>query len=157
MNGLAEIIKNDNFPFRRAERCLFDYPLYKGRLEALKDELSYLDKLSSVQVQNYDSIPNSSGQPADRVSARLEKINDVELEILRIECFTKPVERLLKDLSSDEYLGSAKKEMLAILKLRYLEGNTWQSVTEHLTIGKGTFNVRRKELVKLAINYFNLK
>lgn len=143
---------DDNFGFRFAERCLYDYLENVARLEALRVELRALDSLSSVRVQKYDGIPGN-GEPQDTVSARLEKLERIEQHILSLERRTRPVEMLLADLSSPYVLEPARKEMLEILRLRYLHANTWERVMSILKIGKATFLRRRRELVDMAVRY----
>lgn len=140
------------YPFRFAERCLYDYKENVARLEALRVELRALDAMSSVRVQTYGGIPGN-GEPQDAVSARLEKIEKVEQNILSLERRTRPVEMLLADLSSPYVLEPARKEMLEILRLRYLHTNTWERVMESLKMGKATFVRRRRELVDMAVRY----
>ena len=140
------------YPFRFAERCLYDYLENVARLEALRVELRALDALSSVRGLAYDGAPGS-GEPYDAVSARLEKIERVEQNILFLERRTRPVEMLLADLSSPYVLEPARKEMLEILRLRYLHANTWERVMSILKIGKATFLRRRRELVDMAVRY----
>lgn len=143
---------DNDFRFRFAERCLYDYLENVARLEALRVELRALDAISSVRVQTYDGIPGN-GEPHDAVSVRLEKIEKVEQNILSLERRTRPVEMLLADLSSPYVLESARKEMLEILRLRYLHANTWERVMDSLQIGKTTFLRRRRELVDMAVRY----
>lgn len=143
---------DNDFRFRFAERCLYDYLENVARLEALRVELRALDALSSVRGLAYDGVPGG-GEPYDAVSARLEKIERVEQNILFLERRTRPVEMLLADLSSPYVLEPARKEMLEILRLRYLHANTWERVMSILKIGKATFLRRRRELVDMAVRY----
>lgn len=145
-------VTENDFYFRFAERCLYDYLENVARLEALRVELRALDALSSVRGLAYDGAPGG-GEPYDAVSARLEKIERVEQNILFLERRTRPVEMLLADLSSSYVLEPARKEMLEILRLRYLHANTWGRVMESLQIGKTTFLRRRRELVDMAVRY----
>jgi len=144
------------YPFRFAERCLYDYLENVARLEALRVELRALDALSSVRGLAYDGAPGS-GEPYDAVSARLEKIERVEQNILFLERRTRPVEMLLADLSSPYVLEPARKEMLEILRLRYLHANTWERVMNALRISQATFARRRRALVEMAERYLGVK
>lgn len=144
------------YPFRFAERCLYDYLENVARLEALRVELRALDAMSSVRVQTYDGIPGN-GEPHDAVSVRLEKIEKVEQNILSLERRTRPVEMLLADLSSPYVLEPARKEMLEILRLRYLYGNTWGRAMDELRIPQTTFARRRRDLVDMAGRYLGVK
>ena len=70
----------DNPAFRRAEGYLYGYKANVARLEVLRTDLKVLDALSSVGAQRYDAPPSEGG--ADPVSARLERIEKVEADIL---------------------------------------------------------------------------
>ena len=143
------------YPFRFAERCLYDYRENVARIEALRVELKSLDALSSVKVQTYDGIPGS-GWICDTVSERLERIERVEQHILFLERRTLPITLLEADLSSPYVLEPAKKEMLGILRLRYIHSSTWERTMAVLNIGKSTYLRRRKDLVGMAIRYLAL-
>ena len=89
---------DDNFGFRFAERCLYDYLENVARLEALRVELRALDSLSSVRVQTYDGIPGN-GEPQDTVSACLEKLERIEQYMLLLSCENfLPLKRFLQHL-----------------------------------------------------------
>ena len=45
------------YPFRFAERCLYDYKTNVARLEVLRADLRTLDALSSAKGQAYDALP----------------------------------------------------------------------------------------------------
>ena len=145
----------DNPAFRRAEGYLYGYKANVARLEVLRTDLKVLDALSSVGAQRYDAPPSEGG--ADPVSARLERIEKVEADILHLERWTRPIERLMEDLGSPFVLeGSVKRELLAILKLHYLGGNTWGRTVDELSLGRTTFFQRKKELVQTAARYLGL-
>ena len=141
------------YPFRFAERCLYDYLENVARLEALRADLRTLDALSSAKGQTYDALP-CLGYLRDAVSARLERIERVEQDILHLERRTLPVRRLHNDLRESYVLeGSPKMILRRILELFYLGENTWQATAEELGLGKTSFFQKRKELVELAIRY----
>ena len=48
---------DNDFRFRFAERCLYDYKTNVARLEVLRDDLRTLDALSSAKGQTYDALP----------------------------------------------------------------------------------------------------
>lgn len=142
-----------DYPFRFAERCLYDYLENVARLEALRAELRALDSLSSAGSPKYDGMP-TTGYPRDAVSARLERIEIVEQDILGLERRTLPIRRLYDDLREDYVLADSPKMILrGILELFYLGENTWQATAHELGLGKTSFFKNRRELVKLAIRY----
>lgn len=150
-----QILNEPVYPFKYAESCLYRYQEHKRRLETLRSELKYLERFSSsVGAQQYDAIPNSSSQPADRVSARLERILDLEDEIQRVQLKTVPVENLIKDLSESQ--DDRKKEMFEILEMRYLQGAKWPFIADSLSMSRNNCLSLRRELVRIAISYLGL-
>lgn len=144
------------YPFRFAERCLYDYKANVARLEVLRTDLKVLDAISSVKVQNYDGIPGS-GCPSDSVSGRLQRIERVEENILHLERRTLPIRRLYDDLRESYVLADSSKMLLrGILELFYFGENTWQATAHELGLGKSSFFEKRKELVGLTIRYLGL-
>ena len=106
-----------NFQFRFAERCLYDYKTNVARLEVLWADLRTLDAISSAKGQTYDAIP-CLGHLRDAVSARLERIEGVEQDILHLERRTLPIRRLYDDLREDYILeGSSRKKHFNIRSL----------------------------------------
>ena len=144
-----------DYPYRNAESCLYDYLENLSRIDALRVDLRMLGGTSSVKAQQYDAIPCSGGV-TDNVSARLERIEELEADILQLERRTKPVERLLADLSSPYVLEQGRKEMLEILRLRYLYKNSWEMTAEKLNMTKPTLYRRKKDLVIMAMRYMAL-
>lgn len=141
------------YPFRFAERCLYDYKANVARLEVLRTDLRVLDAVSSVKVQNYDGIPGS-GYPSDSVSGRLQRIERVEGDILHLERRTSPIRRLYDDLRENYVLADSPKMILrGILELFYFGGNTREATAEELGLGRTSFFEKRKELVELTIRY----
>lgn len=144
------------YPFRFAERCLYDYKANMARLEVLRADLRILDAASSVKVQAYDGVPGS-GDPQDAPSARLIRIEKVEEDILHLERRTLPIRRLYDDLRENYVLTDSPKMILrGILELFYLGENTWQATAHELGLGKSSFFEKRKELVRLTIRYLGL-
>ena len=144
------------YPFRFAERCLYDYKANMARLEVLRADLRILDAVSSVNVQAYDGVPGS-GDPQDAPSVRLIRIEKVEEDILHLERRTLPIRRLYDDLREDYILADSPKMILrGILDLFYFGENTWQATAHELGLGKSSFFEKRKELVRLTIRYLGL-
>ena len=141
------------YPFRFAERCLYDYKTNVARLEVMRTDLRILDAASSAKGQNYDGLP-CLGHLRDAVSARLERIENLEEDIQYLERRTEPIRRLYDDLRAGYVLeGSPKTILRGILELFYLGVNTWQATAEELGLGRTSFFEKRKELVELAIRY----
>ena len=144
---------DNDFRFRFAERCLYDYKTNVARLEVLRADLRTLDALSSAKGQAYDALP-CLGYLRDAVSARLERIENLEEDIRYLERKTEPIRRLYDDLRAGYVLeGSPKTILRGILELFYLGENTWQATAEELGLGRTSFFEKRKELVELAIRY----
>lgn len=144
---------DNDFRFRFAERCLYDYKTNVARLEVLRADLKVLDAASSVNGQNYDGLP-CLGYLRDAVSARLERIENLEEDIRYLERKTEPIRRLYDDLRAGYVLeGSPKTTLRRILELFYLGENTWQATAEELGLSRMSFFRRRNELVELSLRY----
>ena len=144
------------YPFRFAERCLYDYKANVARLEVLRTDLRVLDAISSVKVQNYDGTPGS-GYPSDSVSGRLQRIERVEEDILHLERRTLPIRRLYDDLRENYVLTDSPKMILrGILELFYFGENTREATAEELGLSRASFFRKKEELVRLSIRYLGL-
>lgn len=144
------------YPFRFAERCLYDYKANVARLEVLRTDLRVLDAASSVKVQNYDGIPGS-GYPSDSVSGRLQRIERLEEDILHMERRTLPIRRLYDDLRENYVLADSPKMILrGILELFYFGENTREATAEELGLSRASFFCKKEELVRLSIRYLGL-
>ncbi len=152
--GLSMAADNSE-AFKQAERYLYDYESNKRRIEMLKDELKYLDRFSSVGAQQYDNdTSKSTGRVTDRVAARLERIDEAELEIMRLELRTKPIERMTADFSGS--INRRKKDMLEILEMRYTQGATWPYIADSLSMSRNNCLALRRELIETAACYLRL-
>lgn len=144
------------YPFRFAERCLYDYKANVARLEVMRTDLRFLDAISSVKVQNYDGTPGS-GYPSDSVSGRLQRIERVEENILHLERRTLPIRRLYDDLRENYVLADSPKMILrGILELFYFGENTREATAEELGLSRASFFRKKEELVRLSIRYLGL-
>lgn len=144
------------YPFRFAERCLYDYKANVARLEVLRTDLRVLDAISSVKVQNYDGTPGS-GYPSDSVSERLQRIERVEENILHLERRTLPIRRLYDDLRENYVLADSPKMILrGVLELFYFGENTREATAEELGLSRASFFRKKEELVRLSIRYLGL-
>ena len=144
------------YPFRFAERCLYDYKANVARLEVLRTDLRVLDAASSMKTQNYDGTPGA-GYPSDSVSGRLQRIERVEEDILHLERRTLPIRRLYDDLRENYVLTDSPKMILrGILELFYFGENTREATAEELGLSRASFFRKKEELVRLSIRYLGL-
>lgn len=144
---------DNDFQFRFAERCLYDYKTNVARLEVLRADLRTLDALSSAKGQAYDALP-CLGYLRDAVSARLERIENLEEDIRYLERRTEPIRRLYDDLRAGYVLeGSPKMILRGILELFYLGENTWQATAHELGLSRASFFRKKEDLVRLSICY----
>lgn len=149
-------MKDKTYPFQFAESCMFNYLENAARVEALRDELRAVDRLSSAKIQQYEERIPCTGY-VDNVSSRTLQIDALESLIADLERHVNPITRLLHDLESPFNLSPERKEMLRILQVRYLHKNTWDRTVAFLKMRRETFAERRKDLVWLAIRYLGIK
>ena len=148
--------QKEQSPFRTAEGCLYNYRRNLSQIETLRQELKLLESSSAVKIQNYQ-MRFSGGDPSCPVEVRVEKIDDMEGHIAFLERWTLPITRLIADLGSAYVLqGSENAEMLKLLQVRYLGGNSWPKTVEELDIPETTVRRRRHLLVKKAMEYLCL-
>jgi hypothetical protein len=148
-------MKETNHRFQLAESCMYNYLENVARVAALRDELKLVDMETSVRGQSYEERTAPDGY-VDNIPARILKIDTLESLIKGLERWTKPIERLIADLESPYNLSPERQEMLGILRIKYLHGNTWDRTIEHLNMRRETFIERRKQLVFTAIQYLGL-
>jgi hypothetical protein len=146
-------VKEKTYPFQFAESCMYNYLENVARVEALRDDLKVVD--SSTVVQNYGEHTAPDGY-TDSVPARMLKIDMLESLIIGLERWTNPITRVITDLESKYNLSPKRQEMLEILKIRYLGGNTWERTIECLKINRRTFIKRREQLVAMVIRYMHI-
>jgi hypothetical protein len=133
---------------------MYHYLENVARIEALRDELKVVDA-STVGAQSYEERTAPDGY-IDNIPGRILKIDMLESLIAGLERWTKPITRLIADLESPYNLSPERQDMLGILRVRYLHGNTWDRTTEYLKMRKETFVERRKQLVHIAVRYLAL-
>jgi hypothetical protein len=85
------------------------------------------------------------------------RADEIESSIAVLERRVLPVARLIADLESPYNLSHERREMLDILRLRYLHQNTWERTIEYMKISGNTFGKRRKQLVELAACYLEVE
>ena len=142
--------------YRYAERCLFDFPDNKARLQSLQEMLEILEKGASVKAQNYDAFL-SGGGPSNPVAARVEHIEQLRDEVKRLEQKVNPIQRFVNDLKAHYVLNdSPKTDMLKIMQLYYFGRNALETVANELDLAMRTFYRKRQEIVKRAIYYMGL-
>jgi hypothetical protein len=134
---------------------MFAYVENLARLDVLRDDLEAAKRQSSIKAPNYDGTPPTMGY-IDNIPGRIIKAEALERLILDLERWTKPITRLLRDLENP-HSSPKRQEMLKILRVRYIHGNTWDRTIALLKMPRDTFSERRKELVKTVIRYMGLE
>ena len=140
--------------YRYAEKCLYDYRRNVACLEILRDDLRVEKAGTDVHAQSYQSVLDFGGDPSNPVQARMMRIEKLEERIRILERLTRPITRLIQDLTAPYVReGSVKAEMYSLMELYYFGQNTVEIVLSELHIGKhGMYNLRR-DLVKLLMRY----
>lgn len=141
------------YPFRFAERCLYEYHENVARLAALRERLATLYATSTAGVQGWDSTGHGSG-PSDPVATRELRIISLEDEISKLLQCTAPITRLMADLSAPYVLeGSVKFELAQVARLFYFGGNERKAICEKLGMEPRTLYDKRVKLVMMLIKY----
>ena len=150
--------KEIDFPFKFAEKCLYNFKANAARLKILREKLSELDKSMSMHGQSYEPINNNGGSNDNSpVAIRALKIASLEDEISTLSLRTTPIADLIKDLSGAEVLaGSRNAELMQIMNLFYFGQNSADAVAYELNISRRKFYRNREQLVKLAIKYLGV-
>ncbi len=137
------------YPFKFAERCLYEYPENRARLERMREDLK---RLSSASVQNY----NASGKPGtcDPVLSYVLRAGALEERIETLARRTDPISRLAADLESPDVMrDSPKAELARVMRLRYFGKNPPANVARELHLSDRQFRRRKQQLVTLAMKY----
>lgn len=110
----------------------------------------YEKNLACLEVSNYDLeiLKNSIYSTDETVVSRADKIEKLKSKIDILKKQTEPVTKLLRDLQGDKYL-------LSILRLYYFGLNKVDVVADYLHISRRYFFYKRKDLILMAIKYFN--
>ena len=144
------------YPFRFAERCLYEYQENVARLEKLRDRLSVLYVSSTAAVQNWN-VTHGKGAVSDPVAIRELKILNLEEEITRLAERTEPITKLKADLEAPYVLeGSPKYELAQVMKMYYFGGNDRKNAGEKLGMSRKTLYNKRKTLVKMVLYYMGI-
>ena len=126
-------------------------------LEILRGDLELKLSGSDVHAQNYQNPFGSSREPSSPVYSYFVSIETLESRIKHLERWTKPITKLIADLNNPYTLsGSKNADLLQILNLMYLGENPPKEVMSELKIPDRTFTRRRRELVRIAIDYLGL-
>jgi len=144
------------YPFRFAERCLYEYHENVVRLGKLRDRLAVLYASSTAAVQNWDAN-HGKGAVGDPVAIRELKILNLEEEIKRLAERTEPITRLVANLEAPYVLeGSPKFEMARVMRMYYFGGNNRKLVGRKLGMEPRTLYNWRKKLVNMLLGYMGL-
>lgn len=127
------------------ERCLWEYRENQGALILMREELS---ELKSIHGQNYS--PHSTNGVSDPVSDVAHRVIVLERKIQQIEKRIKPVSRLKEALMGSEMRVHHMRE---ILRLRYFEHESSETVIREMGISEATYFRRCGELKRLARKY----
>ena len=143
--------------FRYAEKWLYGYMKNMACLEILRGDLAVKLSGSDVHAQSYQSPFGFSGEPSSPVHSYFVSIEALEFRISHLERWTKPITKLQADLNNPYTLsGSKNTDLLQILNLMYFGENSPKKVMTELKISDRTFTRRRRELVRIAIDYLGL-
>lgn len=143
--------------FRYAEKWLYGYMKNMACLEILMEDLQVKLSGSDVHAQSYQSPFGGSGEPSSPVHSYFVNIETLQERIKYLERWTAPITRLIADLNSSYTLsGSKNVDLLHILNLMYFGENQPKEIMIELKIPKRTFTRRRRELVRIAIDYLGL-
>ena len=143
--------------FRYAEKCLYDYKQNMACLNVLRDDLRVEEAGTDVHAQNYQQPFGGTGEPSNPVESRQIKIDKLYERIHVLERYTKPITKMIENLTSPDSLNGSNNEVLMeILRLMYFGGNTPDAIVDKLKIARRTFFRLRRELVCVAIAYLAL-
>ena len=147
------MITEPEYPFRYAERCLYEYQGNVARLDALKERLAALYATSTAGVQGWSADGHGSG-PGDPVAVRELRIISIEEEIARLAERTEPITRLKADLEAPYVLeGSPKHDLARVMRLYYFGENDKARVLDSLGMSRKTLYNKRQALVRLTLFY----
>jgi len=143
--------------FKLTEKYLYDYKKNLAELDSLREDYTAEKNGSDVHAQNYEASLNTTGEPSNPPHEWVVKIEGMKTRIKKLDRYTKPITRLLNDLSAPENLRNSDYAMLLeILKLMYLGKNKPKDIYNELAISKTSFFRKRRELVYLAREYIGL-
>lgn len=145
------------YPFKYAERCLYDYPLNREKLERLAERLTELRSSSTMRSRGYEPVDRSSGS-GDPVAVRTFSIMSLEEEIARLTVRTKPITRLMYVLDAPFALEGTPLESLAkVARMHYFAKMPKAEIAARLGVTRQTVYNMRVRLVELVIKYMELR
>lgn len=145
----------DKVKFRYAEKCLYDYRTNLSRIEVLSEDLRVLRSGGDVHGLSYQMTFNFGADASDPVLEHVAKIQKLENQIKNLERVTRPITKLIHDLSTAKQ-GSINQELMKILELFYVGGMLLSDVMDELHRSRRTLSSRRYELVIKTIRYLGL-
>ena len=150
MNKIEDVSQS----FQFAERCMFHYLENLALIAALREDLRMADMQSSLKVCTYEEYLPTVGY-IDNVPRRILRMDMLKSLIARVERCTNPITRLLNDLDSP-HNSQERQDMLGILRVRYIQGNSPERSADYLKMARSTYYERRKRLVAMVISYMGL-
>lgn len=139
--------------FRYAESCLYNYQLNLSKIKTLSEKLESLEQGSSVKAQSYEAM-SFGGEVSRPVEQRAMSIINLQDQLKKLECCTRPIARMVEDLGKDYGLGDTPDKIyLLLLELRYFAKGTWTQIAQKMQISEETLKYWRQRLVRQAIEY----
>ncbi len=144
---------SQKFPFKYAERCLYEYTENCARLERLREKLTRLYESSTVGVQSWDAPDRSTGA-GDPVAVRELKILTVEEEIARLAARVEPITRLMAALEAPlAPEGSSYERMGKLIRLWYFGHVARERIPARLGLSRSAAFRLRQQAVEMAVKY----
>ena len=150
-------MKNRDYSFRFAEKCLYSFQEDAVRLTALRECLATLYSTSTAGVQGWDVIAHSSGV-SDPVAVRELKIVSLEEEIGKLMWRVNAIQKLLDALDVPFLLEDTPiANMGKFIRFWYFCRVPRDKVMKLLSISKTSMYRLREKTVELVIKYLGLK
>ncbi|HEY4532517.1 MAG TPA: sigma-70 family RNA polymerase sigma factor [Fusobacterium sp.] len=139
-----EKLKKDLNPYRKTEKLLKYYNIFKKKLEIKREELKNI-------VIKHSSGVAGGGEGTFSYKADIEKIEDkrefLEEEIQRYEKIILKVDNALEEIKQDKYYS--------LIELRYFQNCRWEDIEERLEIDHSTIYRNIKRLInELSVTLF---
>lgn len=139
-----EKLKKDLNPYRKTEKLLKYYNIFKKKLESKKEELK------NVVIRHSSGVAGG-GEGNFSYKADIEKIEDkkefLQEEIQKYEKIILKVDNALAEIKQDKYY--------ILIRLRYFENCRWEDIEERLDIDHSTIYRNIKRLInELSVTLF---
>ncbi len=134
---------------RYVERCLWEYKENIAMLEYLCWQVKVA---RSVRGHSYEA--HVAGNTTDPVANVVNRIMNLERRIYKTLERVKPIEKLKHDISEGAYQDKYVRE---ILKMRYMEHASVDSILEELHISSSTYDRVKQKLLKITGKYFGIE